>query len=347
MGGAGLSAGGGGGGEGSGGAGGADGGWAGRLRAVCGRPGGGGDRGQEGGHHADRGRAPDPQVPGCLSGHAARLHRGRRAALRLRVHRGRDPFHLRARPCRRFSAGLHLPPPRNAGSLARQPPRIRRQRHPAHRLQRTARPRCRPARSMARASRGHWQPGGVVPGQPPPGADPDGHWRGQDVHRGQRLLPPAAPRRGQPHPVPGRPGQPGPPGRPGVRGLRRARRPPQVHRAVQREAARLVRARHGQRGRRQSPRQHHPAPPLHSAGRGPPRRPRRAVGLRHRSQPAGRGGLQPAGADRVVRPHRHRRVPPLDLRRVAPGAGVLRRPSWWASPPRPASRRSPSSTRTW
>ena len=44
-------------------------------------------------------------------------------------------------------------------------------------------------------------------------ADPDGHRRGQDVHRRQRLLPAAAPRPGQPHPVPGRPGQPGPPGR--------------------------------------------------------------------------------------------------------------------------------------
>ena len=47
--------------------------------------------------------------------------------------------------------------------------------------------------------------------------------------------------------------------------------------------------------------------------------------LRDRARPAGGGGLQPEGADRVLRRDHRRRVPPVDLRGVAAGAGVLRR----------------------
>ena len=52
---------------------------------------------------------------------------------------------------------------------------------------------------------------------------------------------------------------------------------------------------------------------------------RRALHLRPRTRTHRRGRLQPAPADRGVRRDHRRRVPPLDLRGVAPGARVLRR----------------------
>ena len=50
-----------------------------------------------------------------------------------------------------------------------------------------------------------------------------------------------------------------------------------------------------------------------------------ASGFETGARPAGGGGLQPEGAGRVLRRDHRRRVPPLDLRGVAAGAGVLRR----------------------
>ena len=180
-----------------------------RLRAVRGPPGGGGDRGQEGGQHSDRGGAPDPQVPGRLSRGVARVHGGRCAAVRLRVHRGGDPLHLRARPGARVPAGVHVPSARDAGPLGghlhrpHAARRVRRLSDAAARHPRPARARARPAAPVAGTGRGDPQPGGVAAREPSEGADPDGHRGGQDVHGGQRLLPAGAPRRRGPGPVPG------------------------------------------------------------------------------------------------------------------------------------------------
>ena len=82
---------------------------------------------------------------------------GRRAAVRLRVHRGRDPLHVRARPGARVPAGVHVPPARDAGPLGRHlhrphPARgLRRPSDAAARHPRPARARARPAAPVAGA----------------------------------------------------------------------------------------------------------------------------------------------------------------------------------------------------
>ena len=115
------------------------------------------------------------------------------------------------------------------------------------------------------------------------------------------------------------PGQADPQGVPGLRG---ARLGPEVHRALQRAAPDPQPGRPG--GERVH--RHDPARLLDAARRGRAARgPRRGVRLRAGPRPAGRGRLQPGAADRGVRRDHRRRVPPLDLRGVAPGARVLRR----------------------
>ena len=74
---------------------------------------------------------------------------------------------------------------------------------------------------------------------------------------------------------------------------------------------------------------------------------RRAVRLRTAGRRPGRGDLQPGAAAGNVRHDHHRRVPPLDLRSVAAGAGVLRRAPDRADRDAEPSRRSGSSARTW
>ena len=54
---------------------------------------------------------------------------------------------------------------------------------------------------------------------------------------------------------------------------------------------------------------------------------RSVQGLRIAVQGSSADRLQPGDSDRHLRLHHHRRVPPLDLQSLAPGAGVFRRPS--------------------
>jgi type I restriction enzyme R subunit len=72
-----------------------------------------------------------------------------------------------------------------------------------------------------------------------------------------------------------------------------------------------------------------------------------ASGTRARQAAARAGGLQCRLSAGVLRPHRHRRVPPQHLQPVAAGAGVLR--CLPGGPHRHAGQPhlSPSSTRTW
>jgi type I site-specific restriction endonuclease len=70
-------------------------------------------------------------------------------------------------------------------------------------------------------------------------------------------------------------------------------------------------------------------------------------GCRAGAGPAGRGHLRPGDPDRSVRRRDRRRVPPVDLRRVAPGHRVLRCLPRRAHRHARRSRRSGSSTRTW
>ena len=144
-------------------------------------------------------------------------------------------------------------------------------------------------------------------------------------------------------PVPGRPGEPRSSDAEGVPAVRHARRRPEVHRAVQRAAPRR-RTRStrspGSRSRRSS------GCTRCCEGEELPEELDERVGVRGRAAGTGRGRLQPGGPDRDVRRDHRRRVPPLDLRRVAAGPGVLRRLPHRADRDARASRRSGSSTRT-
>ena len=247
---------------------------------------------------------------------------GRGAAVRLRVHRRRDPVHLRVGSRADVAAGRRVSPARDVGPVGHRP-RGDGLGHVARRPAGAARSRSpRPLGCPGQSDPG---PGGVAAGEPAACVDPDGDGRWQDVHRCQRHLPACATRRGAARAVPRRPGDPGRAGRRGVRGLRHARRRPQVHRAVQRAPAHLLASQHGRRGGRQGARLHYPAALLAAAGRGVGRSPRRAVRLRGGARAARGGGLQPGGAHRVLRRDRRRRVSPLHLRGVAAGAGVFRR----------------------
>ena len=132
---------------------------------------------------------------------------------------------------------------------------------------------------------------------------------------------------GEADPLPGRPDQPRRAGLRRVPQLRHARRRPQVRRALQ-----------------------HPAPALEPASTRPPRSSSRRSSGSTRSctgeeefdealeaesaferdggeleiEPAA-GQLPAEAADRAVRLHLHRRVPPLDLRPLGPGPRLLRR----------------------
>ena len=105
-------------------------------------------------------------------------------------------------------------------------------------------------------------------------------------------------------------------------GPRPQRRQPQVHRALQRPAPAIVPRRKRQPGLHQ----HYPAHVLPAQGPGDGRGRRghqsRRVGA---AEGADAGRLQRQDSARVLRLHRHRRMPPVDLQRVAPSAGILRR----------------------
>ena len=177
---------------------------------------------------------------------------------------------------------------------------------------------------MAGAGAGHPQPGAVACRGPPPLAGADGDRQRQDVHGLQPGLP-AHPARGrEAGAVPRRPQQPGAADAARVPGLHRARRRAQVHRTVQRPATGAIEQhRSGEQGLYL----HHPAGLLHAPGRGTG--PGDGGGIRLRrggcTALAADGGVQPELPHRGVRLHHHRRVPPLHLRPVAAGAGVLRR----------------------
>ena len=100
---------------------------------------------------------------------------------------------------------------------------------------------------------------------------------------------------------------------------------PQVHRGIHGPAPPPQHDRPGRQGLHH----HHPAALLDPQRRGRvPRRERRRRPVRDcpvALQGAAAGGLQSAAADRDVRCHHRRRVPPLDLQRLAAGAGILRR----------------------
>ena len=122
--------------------------------------------------------------------------------------------------------------------------------------------------------------------------------------------------------VPGGPVEPGQAGQAGVRQVHHPRDPAQVPRRVQRPAPDAQHPRRHLAGVHL----HRPADLLDPQGRGGAGPgDRRAFGLRAAGRRAGRGQLQPGPAARHVRRHHHRRVPPLHLRAVAAGAGVLRR----------------------
>ena len=65
------------------------------------------------------------------------------------------------------------------------------------------------------------------------------------------------------------------------------------------------------------------------------------------AETAASGGLQSHSAARVLRLHHHRRVPSLDLRALAPGAGILRRLPDRSDRGRPTTAPTGSSERTW
>ncbi len=160
-----------------------------------------------------------------------------RAAVRLRVHRRRDPVHQHARPRRGQPGGLLVPPPRDARRLARghreAPDRAHAPAPPAHPA------RARAEGPVARAGHRDLEPRGVARSEPPSRAHPDGDRLRQDVHRREHRVPPHQARRRAPRPLPRRPREPRPADPEGVPGLLDAGRRAQVHRALQRAAALL------------------------------------------------------------------------------------------------------------
>jgi hypothetical protein len=155
---------------------------------------------------------------------------------------------------------------------------------------------------------------------PRPGAY--GHRRGQDLYRHHLGLSPAQVRWGEAHPVSGGYPQSRQAGPPGVHGLHATRRWPQVHRALQRPAARLTQHRPAFEGVHQ----HHPAHVRHPQWRADRRIGRGCLAQRGAANlKAGKARpLQPGSARRNLRFHHHRRVPPQHLQPVEAGARLLR-----------------------
>ena len=91
--------------------------------------------------------------------------------------------------------------------------------------------------------RSHHQSRKILRRRPAARAHPDGHRRGQDLHRLRFHLPAHQVCRRAPRPVPGGPRQSRPPGHRRVPAVRHARHRPQVHRALQRPAPHLEPAR--------------------------------------------------------------------------------------------------------
>ena len=158
--------------------------------------------------------------------------------------------------------------------------------------------------------------------EPSARAGADGDRRRQDLHGLHAELPAAGARRIQAHPVPGRPRQPRPPDARRISRLSAARHRAVVLRNLQRPEARRGGPRQGCAGRDR----HDPARLFRSdrqgivGGRG-----RgfvvRTVESRYRAARC----LQSVDPDRELRPRHHRRMPPLDLRHLAAGAGIFRR----------------------
>ena len=314
-----------------------------RLPAVRRQGGGRRDRGQARGHDLVRRRVAVGDVRrGAARRRAPQGTHGRRsAAVRVRGVGHGDALHQRLRPRAASTPAVRLPQALDASPASCATPRPT-QSAATWRGKVRAMPALdttplRPAQ-IERHPRRRAEPGRAAI-RPQPG--PDGHRRGQDVHRRHPVLPPAQARRVQPHPVPGRPQQPRRPDAGGVPELPHPRRRPPVHRDLQRRQAHQRRnARLLQRGDLDDP-----AGVQGAAGRGGHRRGRsRARRLRPRRP--GHRHLQPRPAARDVRPGDRRRGAPLHLRRVARRARLLRRPR--RRPDRDAreSRRSGSSSRT-
>ena len=267
-----------------------------------------------------------------------------RAAVRLRVHRRRDPLHERARPraASREVFSFHRPEtlagwiddePRAPDGADAPPPAAHAA--AARRRRASGRRRTRAIRNLEES----------LADEPPARADPDGDRLGQDLHRRERRLPARQARRRAPRPVPRRPRQPRPPDAEGVPGLRDARTTAAsspssttsstsprtaidpVARVMISTIQRLYSILRGEA-------ELDPELDEHSAYDVEPDRAGR------RSPTTRRVPIETFDVD-----HR-RRVPPLDLRRLAAGARLLRRLPRSGSPRRRTSRRSASSTRT-
>ena len=173
----------------------------------------------------------------------------------------------------------------------------------------------------------------------------DGDRLRQDAPRHRLELPLAQVRRRQARALSGRPGQPGETDAQGVPAVRLALQQLQIQRGVHRPAPDLQHARHHGAGLHQ----HDPASLFHAQGKRSRRRRRRRISRRSGEglQRSGAHRVQPGHPHRDLRHHRHRRMPPLHLPSLAPGAGIFRRPSSSALPPRPTSRPSAFSIRTW
>ena len=240
------------------------------------------------------------------------------AALRLRVHGHGHPVHQLPGPRSPQPGGLHLPSARGTGP-AGDP------RNPT------------PGQPAQHAGTGHHGPvEGADRGHPQSRIGP---WppatrraliqmatgSGKTFTAVTRQLPAHQVRQGQADPVPGGPQQPGQADPQRVPAVRQPVQQLQVHRGIHGPAPSPQHHRPGRQGL------HHddPAPLLDPQGRGGVRggeRGRLAVRVGAvAGQGADAGRLQPQGAHRDLRRHHRGRVPPLDLQRLAAGAGILRR----------------------
>ena len=205
------------------------------------------DRGQAGGHAAVRGgvavghvrrRACRPQV------RLKALTVDGPAAVRVRGVRVGDALHQRLRPRARGPGGSSPSRGRRRWRGSSGTPRPTRQRRPGG-PRSSDLPALRPSGLRPAQIDGDRRASSGQPGRAAlrPVAGPDGDRRGQDLHRGHRVLPAAQARRLPPGAVPGRPQQPRRPDAARVPELRHPGRRPPVHRALQRRQAH--RRRHG------------------------------------------------------------------------------------------------------
>jgi len=240
------------------------------------------------------------------------------ASVRLRIDRRSDPVHQRSRPGPAEPRDLHVSP---SGGVASPPgPRTRATARHAPPIAGT-----REGPPLVGAVQGNPEPGAVPRARPAALPHPDGDRQRQDVHGRLGVLPAGQAREGETHPVSRRPQQPRTsdaervPAVPGsVVGLC-------VRRGVCCSAPEGKRGRPGEQGRHDD----HRAALLHPEGRGGVR-PGERGGVPVRVGPAARrgtraGGVRARPSHRDLRLHRHRRVPPVDLQRLAAGRGVLRR----------------------